>query len=57
VKKDFRFTSHIAMENRVNDVCVMHPQVESIEMNSTCDSMEETLQKQITLSAFGRFSY
>jgi nucleoid DNA-binding protein len=58
VEKDVPFTSHIAMENTVNDVCVMHLQVESTEINSTCDSMEVTLKKkEITLSAFGTFSY
>jgi len=46
VEKDVPFTSHIAMENTVNDVCVMRLQVESTELNSTCDSMEVTLKKK-----------
>jgi hypothetical protein len=57
VKKDIPLTSHMAMENTVNDDWVMHLQVENIEMNRTCDRIEVTLRKQITLSAFGMFSY
>jgi len=46
MKKDVPLTSHIAMENTVNYVCVMHLQVESTEINSTYDSTEVTLRKK-----------